>query len=83
MGNSSRRIASLLSKALVTVMIVGVVPLGLESTEQRSTVQEVPRIGYVGLRPINETAASMASICAALISSARGWPVVPAVPAAW
>lgn len=64
MVNSSRRVTGSLSKALVTVMLVGVAALGLASTEQRSAVQEVPRIGYIGLRPVNETAASMASITA-------------------
>ncbi len=55
---------SSVSKRLVTGMVVGVVQFGLVSTEQRSGIGEVPRIGYIGLRPINETAASMESITA-------------------
>jgi putative ABC transport system substrate-binding protein len=45
-------------------MIVGLLPVALLSAEQRSSVPEVPRIGYIGLRPLTESAASMESITA-------------------
>src|SRR5687767_5038221 len=41
-------------------MMVGLVPLALLPAEQRGP--EVPRIGYIGLRPLTESAASMESI---------------------
>jgi ABC transporter substrate binding protein len=40
------------------------VPIALLSAQQRSGVSEVPRIGYIGLRPLTESAASMESITA-------------------
>ena len=39
-------------------------PSWIPAVRWRSAIAEVPRIGYIGLRPINETAASMASITA-------------------
>ena len=55
---------SSVSTRLVAALVVVVFQFCVVSTEQRSAVTEVPRIGYIGLRPINETAASMASITA-------------------
>ena len=63
-ARQAKSFTSSMSKVLVIAMVVGVLQFGLASTESHSAVQEVPRIGYIGLRPINETAASMASITA-------------------
>lgn len=52
------------SRRLIGLMIVGLVPFAFPSAEQRSTAPELPRIGYLGLRPINESAASMEAITA-------------------
>ena len=50
------------SRRLVRLIMMGVVPFALLSAEQRAP--EVSRIGYMGLRPLNESAASMESITA-------------------
>jgi ABC-type uncharacterized transport system substrate-binding protein len=50
------------SRHLVRLMMVGLVPVALLAAEQRAP--EVPRIGYIGLRPLTESAASMESITA-------------------
>ncbi len=50
------------SRHLVRLMMVGLVLVALLSAEQRGP--EVTRIGYIGLRPLTESAASMESITA-------------------
>jgi putative ABC transport system substrate-binding protein len=51
-------------KGLVMAMLVGIFQLAPVSTAQPTAVREVPRIGYLGLRPIDESAASIESITA-------------------